>query len=78
MDLSHNLVYKLGSDTFRGAHVVDRIYLDHNNLQIISRCTFQHLRPLRILKMSHNKITYLGNLLCSSALKDLDISNNPL
>ncbi len=43
MDLSHNLVYKLGSDTFRGAHVVDRIYLDHNNLQIISRCTFQHL-----------------------------------
>jgi len=80
VDLSHNLLRKIRSDTLRGALCrVRRLLLSDNRIAHLPRYFVEHLPYLTQLDLSNNEITWLDvGALTSPSLISLNLSHNLL
>ncbi|KAM9396159.1 uncharacterized protein ACWYII_032282 [Salvelinus alpinus] len=80
LDLSFNIIHKLGCSDFANLTGLTQLILFHNQISKLPGCVFQDLKELRILKLGSNKILTLNNAFMSSLhkLEFLSMSYNKL
>ncbi|XP_077135524.1 relaxin receptor 1 [Ranitomeya variabilis] len=80
LSLQHNLLKKLGADTFHRYPDLHYLYLQHNRIKIISVNAFRGLHNLTKLYLSHNLISTLkpGVFRYLHTLEWLVIENNKI
>ena len=82
IDLGHNLISRLHSGIFAGANKLHLLKVDSNKLTFVAPCTFGELGSLRILHLSNNYLTNVGdNVFCHNlkpSLTELYIDGNSI
>nr|XP_029516349.1 toll-like receptor 13 [Oncorhynchus nerka] len=61
LDLSFNIINKLGCSDFSNLTGLTQLFLFHNQIPNLPGCVFQDLKDLRILKLGSNKILTLND-----------------
>ncbi|XP_031648397.1 toll-like receptor 13 [Oncorhynchus kisutch] len=80
LDLSFNIINKLGCSDFSNLTGLTQLFLFHNQISNLPGCVFQDLKDLRILKLGSNKILALNDDFMSGLhkLEYLSMSYNKL
>jgi hypothetical protein len=80
LDLSHNHIESLNVFVLHPLTALNKLKLDHNNLQTLEAGVFSSQRNLRILFLSDNRLESLSNEILSSLvmLEELHVDNNRL
>ncbi|XP_064826793.1 toll-like receptor 13 [Oncorhynchus masou masou] len=80
LDLSFNIIHKLGCSDFSNLTGLTELFLFHNQISNLPGCVFQDLKDLRILKLGSNKILTLNDDFMSGLhkLEFLSMSYNKL
>ncbi|CDQ83880.1 unnamed protein product [Oncorhynchus mykiss] len=80
LDLSFNIIHKLGCSDFSNLTGLTQLFLFHNQISNLPGCVFQDLKDLRILKLGSNKILTLNDDFMSGLhkLEFLSMSYNKL
>uniref|UniRef100_A0AAZ3SUR8 TIR domain-containing protein n=1 Tax=Oncorhynchus tshawytscha TaxID=74940 RepID=A0AAZ3SUR8_ONCTS len=74
LDLSFNIIHKLGCSDFSNLTGLTQLFLFHNQIPNLQGCVFQDLKELRILKLGSNKILTLNDAFMNG-LHKLDTLN---
>lgn len=80
IDLSSSHVHTVSPDAFSDCVLMTRLFLKHNNIEVIHRNTFQNNKHLRILDLSSNKLTRLhSNIFVQlTSLAILNLTDNDI
>ncbi|ELU04380.1 hypothetical protein CAPTEDRAFT_199878 [Capitella teleta] len=76
IDLSHNLITTLGSNSFSNFADLTTLRLSNNSISIIHDDAFERVYKLRSLLLDDNQLEYFPNLRNMSALSDLNLNGN--
>ncbi|XP_064874267.1 LOW QUALITY PROTEIN: uncharacterized protein LOC115129781 [Oncorhynchus nerka] len=80
LDLSFNIINKLGCSDFSNLTGLTQLFLFHNQIPNLPGCVFQDLKELRILKLGSNKILTLNEAFMNGLhkLETLNLAGNKL
>ncbi|XP_045553629.1 toll-like receptor 13 [Salmo salar] len=80
LDLSFNIINKLGCSDFANLTGLTQLFLFHNQISKLPGCVFQDLKELRILKVGSNKILTLNDVFMNGLhkLETLNFAGNKL
>ncbi|CDQ83878.1 unnamed protein product [Oncorhynchus mykiss] len=80
LDLSFNIINKLGCSDFSNLTGLTQLFLFHNQIPNLPGCVFQDMKELRILKLGSNKILTLNDAFMNGLqkLETLNLAGNKL
>ncbi|XP_045553630.1 toll-like receptor 13 [Salmo salar] len=80
LDLSFNIINKLGCSDFSNLTGLTQLFLFHNQIPNLPGCVFQDLKELRLLKLGSNKILTLNDAFMNGLhkLQTLSLASNKL